>query len=48
MCARMVCPSANVHREHCIRQCIHYDALKLNYVVFCQDYSASLVLTVNV
>ena len=27
---------ANVHFEHSIRQCIGYDALKFDYVVFCQ------------
>ena len=27
---------ANVHLEHCIRQCIGNDALKFDYVVFCQ------------
>ena len=27
---------ANVDFEHCIRQCIGYDALNLDYVVFCQ------------
>ena len=27
---------ANVNGEHCIRQCIGYDALNLDYVVFCQ------------
>ena len=27
---------ANVNSEHCIRQCIGYDALNLDYVVFCQ------------
>ena len=27
---------ANVNSEHCIRQCIDYDALNLDYVVFCQ------------
>ena len=27
---------ANVNFEHCIRQCIGYDALNLDYVVFCQ------------
>ena len=27
---------ANVNSEHCIRQCIYYDALNLDYVVFCQ------------
>ena len=27
---------ADVHIEHCIRQCIDYDALNLDYVVFCQ------------
>ena len=28
---------ANVDFEHSIRQCIGYDALNLDYVVFCQD-----------
>ena len=27
---------ANVNSEHCIRQRIDYDALNLDYVVFCQ------------
>ena len=36
---------ANVNGEHGIRQCIHYDALKLDYVVFCQDLLTPLVLT---
>ena len=27
---------ANVNFEHSIRQCIYYDALNLDYVVFCQ------------
>ena len=27
---------ANVNSEHCIRQCIDYDALNLDYVVFSQ------------
>ena len=27
---------ADVDSEHCIRQCIDYDALNLDYVVFCQ------------
>ena len=27
---------ADVNFEHCIRQCIRYDALKFDYVVFCQ------------
>ena len=27
---------ANVNFEHSIRQCISYDALNLDYVVFCQ------------
>ena len=27
---------ANVNSEHCIRQCIGYDALNLDSVVFCQ------------
>jgi len=28
--------AANFDGEHRIRQCIFYDALKLDYVVFCQ------------
>ena len=28
---------ANVNSEHCIRQCIDYDALNLDYVVLCPD-----------
>ena len=28
---------ADVDFEHSIRQCIGYDALNLDYVVFCQD-----------
>ena len=28
---------ANVDFEHSIRQCIGYDALNFDYVVFCQD-----------
>ena len=31
--------------EHCIRQCIGNDALKFDYVVFCQDQLTPLVLT---
>ena len=27
---------ANVNSKHCIRQCIYYDALNLDYVVLCQ------------
>ena len=27
---------ANVNSKHCIRQCIGYDALNLDYVVLCQ------------
>ena len=27
---------ADINIEHCIRQCIGYDALNLDYVVFCQ------------
>ena len=38
---------ADIDREHCIRQCIRYDALKLDYVVFCQDLLTPLVLTVE-
>ena len=30
---------ANVNSEHCIRQCIDYDALNLDYVVFCQVFN---------
>ena len=37
---------ANVNSEHCIRQRIYYDALNLDYVVFCQDQLTPLVLTV--
>ena len=29
---------ADINAEHGIRQCIGYDALELNYVVFCQVY----------
>ena len=29
--------AADIDGEHCIRQCIGYDALKFDYVVFCQD-----------
>ena len=29
--------AADIDREHGIRQCICYDALKFDYVVFCQD-----------
>ena len=28
---------ADIYLEHSIRQCICYDALNLDYVVFCQD-----------
>ena len=38
--------TANIDREHGIRQCISYDALKFDYVVFCQDQLTPLVLTV--
>ena len=38
---------ANDNGEHCIRQRIDYDALKLDYVVFCQDLFTPLVLTVE-
>ena len=38
---------ANVNGEHCIRQRIDYDALKLDYVVFCQDQLTPLVMTVE-
>ena len=44
MCQNVVTVS-DVHGKHRIRQSIHNDALKLNYVVCCKDYSASLVLT---
>ena len=27
---------ADIYIKHSIRQCIHYDALDLDYVVFCQ------------
>ena len=30
-------PAADIDGEHGIRQCICYDALKFDYVVFCQD-----------
>ena len=40
-------PVSNVNGEHCIRQRIDYDALKLDYVVFCQDLLTPLVLTVE-
>ena len=36
---------ADVNLEHCIRQCIGNDALKFDYVVFCQDQLTPLVLT---
>ena len=39
--------TANIDREHGIRQCIGYDALKFDYVVFCQDQLTPLVLTVE-
>lgn len=29
---------ADIDTEHGIRQCIGYDALELDYVIFCQDY----------
>ena len=29
-------PAADINGEHCIRQCIGNDALKFDYVVFCQ------------
>ena len=38
---------ANVNGEHCIRQRIDNDALKLDYVVDCQDNLTPLVLTVE-
>ena len=31
--------------EHSVRQCIGYDALNFDYVVFCQVYEPSLVET---
>ena len=37
--------TADVDFEHCIWQCIGYDALKFDYVVFCQVYEPSLVET---
>ena len=39
-------PAADIDGEHGIRQCISYDALKFDYVVFCQDQLTPLVLTV--
>ena len=39
-------PAANINGEHRIRQCIGTDALKFDYVVFCQDQLTPLVLTV--
>ena len=30
--------AADINGEHGIRQCIRYDALKFDYVVFCQDF----------
>ena len=39
--------TANIDREHGIRQCIGYDALKFDYVVFCQDQLTPLVLTIE-
>ena len=38
--------TANIDREHGIRQRISYDALKFDYVVLCQDQLTPLVLTV--
>ena len=38
-------PAADIDRERSIRQCIGYDALKFNYIVFCQAILTSLVLT---
>ena len=38
---------ADVNLEHSIRQCIGYDALKFDYVVFCQDQLTPLVLTIE-
>ena len=39
-------PAADINGEHRIRQCIGNDALKFDYVVFCQDQLTPLVLTV--
>ena len=36
---------ANVNGEHRIRQRIDNDAVKIDYVVFCQDFLTPLVLT---
>ena len=38
-------PAADIDGEHGIRQCIGNDALKFDYVVFCQDQLTPLVLT---
>ena len=40
-------PAADIDGEHGIRQCIGYDALKFDYVVFCQDQLTPLVLTIE-
>ena len=37
--------AADINGEHRIRQCIGNDALKFDYVVFCQDQLTPLVLT---
>ena len=37
--------AADINGEHGIRQCIGNDALKFDYVVFCQDQLTPLVLT---
>ena len=39
-------PADDINGEHRIRQCIGNDALKFDYVVFCQDQLTPLVLTV--
>ena len=40
-------PAADIDGEHGIRQCICDDALKFDYVVFCQVFLTPLVLTVE-
>ena len=40
-------PAADINGEHRIRQCIGNDALKFDYVVFCQDQLTPLVLTIE-
>ena len=40
-------PAADIDGEHGIRQCIGNDALKFDYVVFCQDQLTPLVLTIE-